>query len=77
MSGKVSARPSGYSVQCLAECRNSTDAVAASVLRLHGRRGWEHNLGGEWGASSPSQRFSVSPEDLVLVVCWVHLLTLL
>lgn len=53
------------------------DAAAASVLRPHGRLGWEHNLGEEWDASSPSRRSSGAPEDLVLVVCWVHLLTLL
>lgn len=53
------------------------DAVAASVLHRHGRLGWEHNPGAGWGASSPSQRSSVAPEDLVLVVYWVHLLTLL
>lgn len=52
------------------------DVVVASVLHPHGRPGWEHNLGEEWGASSPSQRSSVSPEGLVLGVCWVHLLRL-
>ena len=77
MSGKVFVRLSGYSVQWSAGCRSNMDAVAASVLRPHGRPGWVRNLGEEWGASSPSQRFSVSPEGLVLVVCWVHLLTLL
>lgn len=53
------------------------DAVAASVPHPRGRQGWEHNLGEEWGASSPSQRSSASPEGLVLVVCLAHLLTLL
>ncbi len=76
-SGKASARLSGYSVQCLAGCRSNMDAVAASVLRPRGRLVWEHNPDEEWGASSPSRRSSASPEGLVLVVCWVHLLTLL
>lgn len=47
MSGKVSARLCGYSVRCLAGCRNNMDAVAAAGLRPHGRLGWEHNLGEE------------------------------
>lgn len=45
--GKVSARLCGYSVRCLAGCRNNMDAVAAAGLRPHGRLGWEHNLGEE------------------------------
>lgn len=39
VSGKVSARLTGDSVQWSAGCRNNTDAVAASVLHPHGRRG--------------------------------------
>lgn len=69
MSGKVSAHLSECSVLWMAGCKNNMDAVAASVLRLRGKPGWERNLGGEWGASSPSQRSSVSPEGSVLVVC--------
>lgn len=64
-------------MQWLAGCKNNTGAVAVGVLRPRGRLGLGHNLDEEWGASSPSQRSSVSPEGSVLVVCWVHLLTLL
>lgn len=37
--GRLSARLSGYSVQCLVGCTNNMGAVAASVLRPHGRLG--------------------------------------
>lgn len=67
----------GYSAQCLVECKNNRDAVAALVRCPRGRLGWGRNLGEEWDASSPSQRSFVSLEGSVLVVCWVRLLTLL
>lgn len=69
MSGKVSARLSGQSVQWMAGCTNNMDAAAVSALPPREKLGWGCNLDVKWGASFPSQTSSVLPEGLVPVVC--------